>query len=298
MKRRLSLAFRAASLGLLVTATAAAQAPPDVVTTKDGGMLRGTIIEKVPGQYVDITLANGETRRIPMDQVVSAGPAGSGGGQAVPPAARDNRQVGVATVHGAEARLKLTSPQVGVGFHNRVGSSYAVAYGYGGSAVARGRQYADLCVAPCEISMPSGTYNLALSSDGGYPVETGAVTVPAGGATLEGEYESYSGMRAVGWTILISSTLVGLTLMMWPLLDTDSLGEDGLPASFWIGTGIAVVGPLVSIPFLAKADEAYITVHPYNAASKRSKFQTAQANAVTDNVLRRQAPGMAFSGIF
>jgi hypothetical protein len=47
--------------------------PPDLVLKRDGSMLRGTIIEKVAGQYVSIQLVDGQTRRVPMSEVRYAG---------------------------------------------------------------------------------------------------------------------------------------------------------------------------------------------------------------------------------
>lgn len=54
---------------------APAAIPPDVVLQKDGGMLRGTISELIPGDVVVITLSSGEQRRIAMANVEYAGPA-------------------------------------------------------------------------------------------------------------------------------------------------------------------------------------------------------------------------------
>src|SRR5262245_37595241 len=55
--------------------TTAAVVPPDVVLLKNGGMLRGTISELVPGEFVAITIGSGEVRKLPMSDVRYAGPA-------------------------------------------------------------------------------------------------------------------------------------------------------------------------------------------------------------------------------
>lgn len=57
---------------LLCAGAAAAETPPDVVHMKNGGMLRGTISEKIPGERVVITLPNGEERTVPMKDVKCA----------------------------------------------------------------------------------------------------------------------------------------------------------------------------------------------------------------------------------
>src|SRR3954471_22558833 len=50
-------------------------AAPDVVRLKNGGMLRGTISELVPGGDVVLITATGEERRFAMRDVDYAGPA-------------------------------------------------------------------------------------------------------------------------------------------------------------------------------------------------------------------------------
>src|SRR5258706_9689637 len=51
--------------------------PPDIVRFKNGGILRGTILESVPNDRVDIRAPDGQTRRIPWAEVEYAGPATS-----------------------------------------------------------------------------------------------------------------------------------------------------------------------------------------------------------------------------
>src|SRR5688500_1003278 len=53
------------------------QAPPDLVVTTDGGMVRGSIAEAVSNDRVVIVTVTGETRTIPWNQVRYAGLAAS-----------------------------------------------------------------------------------------------------------------------------------------------------------------------------------------------------------------------------
>jgi hypothetical protein len=46
---------------------------PDVVRLKNGGLLRGTISELVPGDFVSIVLITGESRKVPYADVQYAG---------------------------------------------------------------------------------------------------------------------------------------------------------------------------------------------------------------------------------
>src|SRR5689334_10616230 len=85
--RRCTAAFTALSFLAAIAPDAWAQAPtpPDLVRTKDGGMLRGTIVEKVPNDHVEIQLANGQTRTVKMSEVEYAGPANESAPAPVPP---------------------------------------------------------------------------------------------------------------------------------------------------------------------------------------------------------------------
>lgn len=67
---------RAAILGLLLTMSSHVLAgpPTDVVRLKNGGMVRGSIIELAPSSFVVVELKNGETRRFEMSEVEYAGP--------------------------------------------------------------------------------------------------------------------------------------------------------------------------------------------------------------------------------
>lgn len=77
MAHMLALRALVVLLGLLVAAPSlvSAQAPPDVVRLRDGGMLRGTIAEHEPESHVSIVLPTGEVRRVPASEVLWAGPA-------------------------------------------------------------------------------------------------------------------------------------------------------------------------------------------------------------------------------
>jgi hypothetical protein len=49
--------------------------PPDLVLTRDGGMIRGTILRSQPGQFVDVQLPTGELERVAWSDVRFAGRA-------------------------------------------------------------------------------------------------------------------------------------------------------------------------------------------------------------------------------
>jgi hypothetical protein len=72
----MSYSPRWAVLGLALTLSSQtfAAPPSDLVRLKNGGMVRGSIIELVPGSFVVVELKNGETRRFEMNDVEYAGP--------------------------------------------------------------------------------------------------------------------------------------------------------------------------------------------------------------------------------
>lgn len=50
------------------------ETPPDLVLLQDGGMVRGTIVESLVNEHVDIRLVDGQTRHFPWEDVKYAGP--------------------------------------------------------------------------------------------------------------------------------------------------------------------------------------------------------------------------------
>jgi hypothetical protein len=67
-------------------------------------------------------------------------------------------------------------------------------------------QYSASCLAPCDLELPAGDYFVALSRIGGQAYEQAAPVSLRGATTIEGTYESHSGMRVTG--IVLLSTLV------------------------------------------------------------------------------------------
>jgi hypothetical protein len=66
------------ALFMTLSATARADTPPDIVKTRAGGFIRGTIVEKDPDGEVVIRTATGDLRRISMSEVEYAGPVQGG----------------------------------------------------------------------------------------------------------------------------------------------------------------------------------------------------------------------------
>jgi hypothetical protein len=266
-------------------------AAPDIVMLKNGGMVRGTISEMVPGDYVVIVTLTGETRRFAMADVSYAGSAAaSPQSKPLPERSGDDKEFETPegakykpeiTVHAKEARLRLTSEPTGLTFHKRTSSAMAV--GSGGSAIAAGFQ--EICTSPCEASLPAGTHTLALSEPGKVPISADSVTLPAGVSTLSGRFIDRSGIRTLGLVVVVASA-VGGTFMLLNMMDsTQTCSGDycydnpEIDVGMLVG-GLVVVG--VGIPMgLALAttrDKAELTVSP--AARSRQSSTGARTASI------------------
>ena len=218
----------------------AVEGAPDLVRTKDGGMLRGTIVEKVPGEKVTISLLDGQLRTLSMDTVTYAGPADEAPSARPPVDAADEVEPkSMVTVRTEEATLQLLEGETPLTWHTS--SLSGVAFG-GGMAVAH-QMYNRLCTAPCEVEMPVGNHRFALATDDGIPVSALQPTRITGDGELVGVYEDNSTTRAVLAVIGLAGIIGGSVLMLAPLFEDDFEGDLG--TGFWVGTGMLVVSPLV-----------------------------------------------------
>jgi hypothetical protein len=246
-----------------------AAAPPDVVRLKAGGFVRGTLLEAVPGEPVVILLSNGTRRRFEAADVAYAGPDGAlsrspAPADATPPSPRgapadappprgapaEPGPRPFATVRTGEARLRLVATRPGVTFHVQSGESRVNGFafgwlgghgGWGGAFEGRVSNFARLCTAPCEASLPVGAYRFGLSSGGGKVVEANATAV-GDGARLVGDYESRAGARAAGAVVAAVGLLAGVTLLSVPLVQLafDSSREPSLAPPI-VGGALLVV---------------------------------------------------------
>jgi hypothetical protein len=145
---------------------AANPVPPDVVRLKDGGMVRGTIIELVPNGSVRIQLPDGQTRTFAVADTTYAGSdsaEGHGARSSAAPAIAP-----YATIHAQNAKLALEGAQPNLTFHLETSSAQIAAPGAGPTAVG----FTRLCTAPCSVE---GRRGLSVSR---YRAPTGASFVP------------------------------------------------------------------------------------------------------------------------
>jgi hypothetical protein len=263
---------------------AAAAEPPDLVRLKNGGMVRGTIQEYVPGDHVTITLPNGEERRIAGDEVAEAGPAVPREATPAPaaasfpaataapaaPAAPAPPRV-IATVKGDQAPINFTHEgEDPIAFHVRTGTqTAAVSGGWGGRTISVDA-YEQICSAPCTADMRKGTHKLALSRSDGKPLGVEELVTIDGPATMNGTYESFSGMRTAGWLLVLGGAV---TMVVGPLAALKDCGDDFLCDDFDEGVAIAMVAAggvamITGFIFAFKSDKATVTVQPGVSAAR------------------------------
>ena len=260
---------------------------PDVVRLKNGGMLRGTIAESVPGDSVTLVLITGETRKIPFADVTYAGSASSepsaapapapaptpAPAPAAPPAPvatkppADAQAQPFAVVHAAEARVNFASEPAGNTLFRR---SSTASFVYGGRDIPVTSGYTEVCTAPCNASMPAGTHTFGLAKAGGAPLQADPVTLPAGESTLTGKYKDRTAVRigvgvaggvaaVVGYVIAFSA-IDGTNTDDGQLYGGIALGTVGLFTLFsarWISDGVEFsVAPGAPAPAVAGRPDA------------------------------------------
>jgi hypothetical protein len=187
----------------------------DVVLTKQGRMVRCTILELVPHDHITVETALGETLSFSIEEVVYAGPASGApvalhdGGPASAPSEvpAEAPEVGVA--------VRFSGSPEGVTFFLKtdttIGSASGLASGHFVTVDAAASSFRVICAAPCEQRLEPGTYNLAIGVDGKEPIEGPPVTV-AGEGEVHGEWISNHARRTGGLVTLVGGGLVGLVL--------------------------------------------------------------------------------------
>lgn len=263
-------------------APATAPAGPDLVLLKNGGMLRGTISELVPGETVTIVTAAGKTREIPMSDVSYAGPAdkaptGIETKEPEPreePETKDQEEAGTddedkddedepkpyVTVYAKRAKLQLESKPEGLTFYREAASAEGT-----GSGSAAG--YERLCTAPCKIALPAGTETLAISDADGVPRKARPVTLRPTDTVVRGYFESRSSERTFGW-ILLAATVGASGYLVYDSFKTEQLCgnsvcvEASSVSAGELAAGLIVLGAgiPVGIYFGVLPDKAHVEV--------------------------------------
>jgi len=191
-------------------------------------------------------------------------------------------------ISGKPVRAHFSSPTDGVAFQLLVGGSYSsisgvsfgMSYGWGspgwgGAGVGYGaapyygemvtKAYQPICEAPCDATLLSGRHRMALSLDGGKPVNVALPVDLTEDSTVEGRYLDKRRIRKAGWATFLAGSIAGMALMFASInYRHDPLVGDQIRyrPMFYTGVGL-FVGSIVTGSVLASQDdEAHIEVHP------------------------------------
>jgi len=147
----------AAGLLLSSTAASAQETGTDQVVLKDGGMLRGTLIEILPGDHATLQLANGQNAKIRwdvIDHIIRNGVAVNPTAQAAPAPTPSTASAPTPTTDQGSVFVHIDGGDVDIEMQTSSGVAPS------GKAV-RGI-WATMCSTPCDQELPlSGSYRLA-----------------------------------------------------------------------------------------------------------------------------------------
>lgn len=286
-----SAGVRAAEPAAAETA-APAVAATDLVLLKGGGMLRGTIAELVPHDRVVIVLVTGQRRVVSMSEVEYAGPAAGAPRATQQPASAQfepppeappppNASGGLPQTEGGlglkgpgslptlpnvpESEVTFESAEPGLQVYLQTGTAMATVGNWAPIAINR---YSPLCTTPCTAHLEPGFHHFAVASSGGRAVPVDEPVNVAAGDSVKVDYQSYAGMRAIGWVALIAGPIVGSILMATAFttepcppvppgeistcIDQPKLKTGQMLA----GGAVAAGGAVLGIIFILKKDEA------------------------------------------
>ena len=105
----------------------------------------------------------------------------------------------------AASPVSFSSDQDNVTLHVKVAEGEAEVGGYHVAS----RIYSNVCKAPCESDLDHGYYELALSKDGGRPIDVDESIQVEGPVTIEGIYHDRTGVRVAGWLVAIGGSVGG-----------------------------------------------------------------------------------------
>lgn len=195
-------------------------------------------------------------------------------GKAADPAAEPPSGKAPEPTEPPESTVNLVSSDPSVTFLRKTGVAVGLSASMHGFRHFYGDNYEDLCSAPCVVKVRSGHQKFALSN-GGIPVAAPPVLLPAGPATVEGEYVSHSGVRWAFFGAGAASVVGGFALTVYGsghskqvCNDFGYCLEENDPdgTQIGVGLGLALAGGVAMLIAAVIHDEAHIRVLPGVAA--------------------------------
>jgi hypothetical protein len=175
-------------------------------------------------------------------------------------------------------RVHLVTNATGVQFLFRPAPDGASASTGGGGDV---HQYSASCVAPCDLELPPGDYYVALSKAGGRVYEQPTPLSVRSATTIDGTYESHSGMRVTGIVLMATLIPLGVVLALAGAeagtstcsIDFNGSGTEQCTTtnsnSAIIAAGVVALGTglVLGIPFVVRHDDTAVQVVPLATAA-------------------------------
>ena len=215
---------------------------PDVVKLVNGGLVRGTISELMPGQYVVIMNLSGEPKRFAAREFSYAGPEQPASAAAAPagPADADAPSPGALT-YAPKARGRARGLQFQQADPNTAEPLTLYVRDFPGAAPpgswVPSDGYRSLCTAPCVPALKPGDYQLGIGMGTGRPRAVREVVNISGDERLVGNYRSRIGVRTAGWLITLAASVASIVM--------SASGDSDLLAP---AIGTLVVGAAIGLP--------------------------------------------------
>jgi hypothetical protein len=227
------------------------------VRLKNGGLVRGTIVELVPNDSVTIQLGDGRTRKFPIADTTFAGSAAKDP-EGSPP---DEEHKPYAIIHAERAHLSLVSDEGIVTFHLQTGTTGLV-----DTPSVKAEGYDRLCTAPCSVDVPAGAHRFALSNPSGDVVATDNDVIVKGSETLRGHVVYRHGMRVGGILLASLGPALGVgAIVLGVGLSSNAQSEAPTPLILG-GTAVAVVSLIAGLIMATRFDYSVVHVEPSAAA--------------------------------
>jgi hypothetical protein len=193
-------------------------------------------------------------------------------------------------LYGKPVHINFRSPSDGVSFQLRMGGSYSSisgvsfgmgwgwggpGWGWGGYGVGYGvapyygevvtKAYQPICETPCNATLLSGRHRLALSLQGGKPVDVAQPVDLTADSIVEGRYVDKSRMRKAGWATFVAGSITGMALMFASVnyrYDPFYGSQIRYPPMFYTGVGLFVSSIIAGAVLASQDDEAHVNVYP------------------------------------
>jgi hypothetical protein len=215
---------------------AAAPAGSDVIYLKNGGILRGTIIDAIPNAQARIQLATGEIATVPWSEIARMDHSGTTSSAPAAPTP-------------APPAAPTKAPPVGPTVHIDSPSPVELQHKGGDSDT-----WQMVCSSPCDRRLPTdGPYRIV--GDGARPSRGFTLPEGAGGVTLnvspssQGWFVAGIVFVSVGAPTLLIGLLIGLVASLATTVDNSGTAQDwatGGWTAFGIGTA-GVIGGIIAI---------------------------------------------------